>query len=169
MKTEAQLSWLIDAPPDKKPYRAMVVGWQNSSTAINHLVSTFNDEYLKSPEDKNSHHGMKEIAIKKLIVSSIVEMKCKVDEWAGKLNKDGEDTQAINQERKANRALLDKAEQLRDIRNIGFHYGDVMLSADEMIQIYQATDQWNLQELNDILGAIYKVGNLAKDIALKKT
>jgi hypothetical protein len=112
---------------------------------------------------------MKEIAIKKLIVSSMVELKCKVDEWVGKLNKNGEDTQAINQEKKASKALLGKAEQLRDIRDIGFHYGDVMLPADEMIQLYQAIDQWNLQELNDILGAIYKIGNLAKDIALKKT
>ena len=147
----------------------MVVGWQNSEAAINHLVSTFNAEYLKPHEDKSHHQGMTEIAIKKLIVSSMVELKCKVDEWVGKLNRDGEDTQTINQEIKTNRDLLDKVEQLRDIRNIGFHYGDVMLSADEMIKVYKDIEQCNLHELNDILDAIYKIGNSAKDIALRKT
>ena len=165
---ETQIEWIKSSPHERKKYRGMVVGWQNSILAINHLVSAFNEQYHKEDGEKPPHHGMKEIALKKLIASSIVELKCKVDEWVARLNKDGEDTTKVNVERKKYRDLLDRAEHLRGIRNISFHYGDVMLEADDLAQLYEDINKWDLQELNDILKAIYSVGNVAKEIALSK-
>ena len=106
--------------------------------------------------------------LKKLIASSIVELKCKVDEWVACLNKDGEDTTKVNETRKKHRELLDKADKLRSIRNIALHYGDVTTQADDLAQVYEDIDKLDLQELNDILKAIYSVGGAAKEIAQSK-
>ncbi len=164
----AQIDWIRKSPTDKKEYRRMVVGWQNSEAVLHTLIKSFNREYLKSKSEQKEHHGMKEIALKKLIISSMVELKVKVDSWVAKLNQDGEDTTVLNKARKANRPLLEKAEQLRDIRNIAFHFGDVMLGGNELVQLYEEIANWSLEELNNILVAICKIGNHAKDICVKK-
>lgn len=146
----------------------MVVGWQNSVATINQMVTAFNIEYHKQEEEKKAHHGMKMIAIKKMIASSLVELKCRVDDWVARLNKDGEDTTKINEKRKEFRPLLNRAEELRNIRNISFHYLDLTLQADDLAQVYEEIEKWDIQEMNEILKAICSVGEAAKEIAQSK-
>ncbi len=69
----------------------MVVGWQNSAFVLNVIVKTFNVEYLKEDveKDRDTHQLMREIAIKKLKISSLFELKPQLDKWYKRLDEAG--------------------------------------------------------------------------------
>src|SRR5437763_1240134 len=86
-----QLQWIRDAAEPEQTFRRMVIGWQSVLAALNATVLAFNSEYLRSDAAKeaNPHHGMKEIAIKKLVIGSLREIKPRLYEWYWELDKRG--------------------------------------------------------------------------------
>ncbi|OHE89649.1 MAG: hypothetical protein A3G75_10310 [Verrucomicrobia bacterium RIFCSPLOWO2_12_FULL_64_8] len=85
------LNWINEAPPSKRNYRKMVIAWQNSRTALNATVLAFNAEYLKpeSQKTRDPHHILREIAVKKLTIASLFELRPQLDRWYKALDKEG--------------------------------------------------------------------------------
>lgn len=158
-----QIEWIKEAKEPQKTYRAMIVGWQNATYVINAVVKRFNEEFFNEENKTNDpHYGMKEIAIKKLIVASLHELKPCLDQWCATLNCDGKLSEDLKKAKAHIRGELKKVEKFKDIRNTTFHYGDPVEDPDTLVQIYEDIDQLSLAELNGILKATINFGNKLK-------
>lgn len=170
MKTQSQIAWITGATGETRTYRTMVVGWQNSVAALNAQIAAYNRESLKSEKRKtvNPHHGMGEIAIKKQIIASLRELKCRLDDWATKLRGLRFDTTRIEGKKRELRSVLRQTEKLKDVRNTAFHYGDFLESPESLIKIYTEVESWDDEKLNAILDALHQLGDVMKLEVLSK-
>jgi hypothetical protein len=158
-----QLRWIDDATGNQKKYRSMIVGWQNSLSAINTLVSAFNDLYLAKGAKQNAHHIMKEIAVKKLIVAWLFEIKDTLYDWFAVLRKDGIVTPDLESRKRALKQVLKPVDQFKDIRNsVAFHVGDLRLPPNELIDMYLRIEALDLNSLNKILRSAENFGQALK-------
>jgi len=158
-----QIDWIKESNGSKKIFRAMVVGWQNATYAINSLVDQFNNQYLdEENRRKDSHYGMKEIAIKKQIVAALHQLKPCLDHWCTALIKDDKLSEELRNAKANIREELKKVEKFKDIRNMTFHFGDPLEDPDTLVGIYEDIDRLSLAELNEILKAVISFGNSLK-------
>ena len=165
---QQQIQWVDEATEPARSYRRMVVGWQNVLVSLNAPVLAFNAEYLKSVELKeaNPHHGMKEIAIKKLAIGSLREIKPRIYEWYRELEKRGVLTTATIQEKEKVKHVVKQVEKFDDVRNLAFHYGDPVEPTDSLLQLYREIEGWDIGTLNRILRDLVSLGELLKADAL---
>jgi hypothetical protein len=170
MKPHIQIDWIKTAAGDTKKYRAMVIGWQNSVSALNTQIAAYNREVLKTEahKNKNPHHGMGEIAIKKHIIASLRELKLRLDDWKNLLQKLGFDMTAIEAKRREFRYVLPQAEKLKEVRNTAFHYGDFLHTPDELIATYSEVEKWDDAKLNQIWRALEQLGDAMKREVLRR-
>ena len=147
----------------------MIVGWQNSLYAVNQLIETYNSITLRLEPETDPHEPMRVIAARRQVLASLLELKNKLDEWVGILNKAGCDCFAINAVRKAHRAALDQAEAWRQIRNLTFHYGDIIEPPDDLLCTYYRISRITDAGVNSVWQAMVEVGCAARDVALNHT
>lgn len=165
----AQIEWIQISSGDEKRYRAMIVGWQNSQYAINQLIQSYNALTLQAQPKPDQHEPMRIIAVRRQIVASLLELKNRLDEWVGHLNKAKLDCNSINGLRKSLREALDRAESWRSIRNLTFHYGDILEDPDDLLAIYHAISLITDAEVNSVWKAMTEVGMAARNVSLDNT
>ena len=149
----------------------MVVGWQNSAFVLNVIVKTFNVEYLKEDveKDRDTHQPMREIAIKKLKISSLFELKPQLDKWYKRLDEAGllnEDT--VKKKRQVGN-ILKQVYKYKKIRNCALHFGDMNDKTNDLIDIYEHIQTIDLALLNRILTEMIKLGYLLRNDACRNT
>jgi hypothetical protein len=165
------LDWVKEAPEPARTYRKMVIGWQNSVFALNAIVSAFNAEYLNVREQKehHTHQFMHEIAIKKLAISSMFELKPQLDTWYDRLELDGALDDKTKKKKLEVRHLLKQVRKYKGIRNATFHFGDVNEKTKDLLRIYDDIQSIDLSLLNRILVEMITLGNMLKDNASRRT
>jgi hypothetical protein len=129
---------------------------------------TFNSYYLKSQEakDADAHHGMKEIAIKKLIIGALREIKPRLYYWYRELETRGALSAATAEEKKRVKYVAAQVEQFDDVRNLAFHYGDPVEPTDSLLRLYQDVEQRDMEFLNRVLRDLVSLGERLKADAL---
>jgi hypothetical protein len=165
------IDWIKEADEPIRTYRKMVIGWQNSVTALNSTVVSFNAEYLKQEQEKHkgTNQLMREIAIKKLVIASLFELKPQLDKWYNTLDEVGLLSDQTKQTKKDVRHVIGQIAKYDGIRNAAFHYGDVNEKSDELIQLYEDIQKLDLSFLNRILTDLIKLGYQLRDDASKMT
>lgn len=165
-----QLEWIRDAAEPARTFRRMVVGWQAVLAALNATVLAFNSEYLKSEAAKeaNPHHGMKEIAIKKLAIGSLREIKPRLYEWYRELETRGVLSAASIEEKKRVKSVVAQVEKFDDVRDLTFHYGDPVEPTESLLQLYEDADRLDIAFLNRVLRDLVSLGEQLKADALAR-
>ncbi len=148
----------------QRPFRSFVIGWQNSRYAINRLVESYNALTLDNPKP-SAKEELNIAAVRRHILSSLLELKGKLDSKYGQLRRDGIDTSKIDAVRNARRADLDRAESWRDIRNLTFHFGDIIESDAQLVTTYKSIFAVTDAEVNVVWEAIVAVGETMKMLA----
>lgn len=162
------IEWIEDATAAQAPYRAFVVGWQNSISAINRQIKSYN--VLTIPKRTLSGRDEMDVAaVRRHIVSCLVELKVKLDDRYGLFRRDNLPTASIDLVRDARRRDLDSVERWRDIRNLTFHFADVMRPSDELIATYKSILEIKDEDVNSAWEAIVEVGQAMKLVALERT
>jgi hypothetical protein len=164
-----QIEWIESASGDARRHRAMIVGWQNSIYAINQLVEKYNSITLTPEPKSDRHEPMRVIAARRQVLASVLELKNRLDEWLGYFNKSRFDCSSINAVRKTYRSALDQAECWRTIRNLTFHYGDVIEPPEDLLNTYYAIAHITDEEVNSVWQAMIEVGQIVKNVALNYT
>jgi hypothetical protein len=164
------LDWLREADQHTRDYRKMVVGWQNSVIALNSAVRAFTNEYLKTQEekDRDTHHVMREIAIKKLVISALFELKPQIDKWYRRLEVDGLLSDRTREKKLEVKRVIAQVAKFEDIRNAAFHFGDVNEDTSQLLQLYEDIQKIDLAFLNHLLEDLMTVGFMLRDDAAKK-
>ncbi|MBI3850981.1 MAG: hypothetical protein HY298_11995 [Verrucomicrobia bacterium] len=165
------LDWIKDASEPARTFRKMVIGWQNSVIALNATVRAFNSEFLKVEEekDRDTHQLMREIAVKKLVISSLFELKPQLDAWYRRLEADGLLSDATKDKKKEVRHLLGQVQKFEGIRNAAFHFGDVNEETEELLRIYDEIHAIDLALLNRILEEMIRLGYMLREHASTKS
>lgn len=162
------VEWIERATEPQAPYRAFVVGWQNSISAVSRQIKSYNALTIpKRPLE--GHDEMDVAAVRRHIVSCLVELKATLDDRYGVFRKDGLPTTSIDHVRNARRRDLDSVERWRDIRNLTFHFADVMRPRDELVTTYQSILEIKDEEVNCAWEAIVDVGQAMKLVASERT
>jgi hypothetical protein len=91
-----------------------------------------------------------------------------LNEWIGYFNKAGVDCTSINSARKLVRLALDRADSWRTIRNLTFHYGDIVEPPDRLLVTYDAISQISDAEINSVWQAMIEVGQAARNVTLNR-
>jgi len=164
-----QIEWIESASGDSKRHRAMIVGWQNSLYAISQLIQTYNSITLKPEPNPDPHEPMRVIAARRQVLASLLELKDRLDEWVGYFNRARFDCSSINAVRRACRSALDQAQSWRNIRNLTFHYRDIIEPPDDLVATYRAISSISDAEVNSVWQAMIEVGQAAKNVALNHT
>jgi hypothetical protein len=166
--THPQIRWINEASEPSKTYRKMVVGWQSVLASLNATVLAFNSEYLKSEaaKDANPHHGMKEIAIKKMVIGALREIKPRLYEWYRELETRGVLSAATVEEKKRVKHVAAQVEKFDEVRNLAFHYGDPVEPTDSLLQLYQDIESRDIDFLNRVLRNLISLGECLKTDAL---
>ncbi len=169
IENNSQVNWIIRSKSAKiKKYRTMVVGWQNVTYTINALIEKFNQEFFKKMNHKSDHYQMHEIAIKKLIIASLFELRTCINNWYRALQAENLLTEKIKKDKVSNRQIINRINKYRDIRNsISFHFGDPNLNPRKLIELYKKVDEFSFNELNLIWKSSLKLGESLKKIILK--
>lgn len=165
--SNVEIKWIEDGNPAQRPFRAYVIGWQNSRYAINRLVQSYNDLVIPTGT-RDGHQEMQIGAVRRQILASLLELKEKLDQRNGQLRKAGIDTASIEAIRKAHRSRLDKADSWRGIRNLTFHFGDVIEPDSDLVATYKSVLRISDAEVNDVWTAIVAVGEEMRKIALDR-
>jgi len=167
----SQITWIDEADDPQRTFRRMVVGWQNILITMNATVLAFNAEYLKPPDEKNAnpHHGMKEIAIKKLVIGALREIKPQLDDWYRSMDELGALTDKTKDEKKRVRAVARQVDKFVRIRNNAFHFGDPNEDTDWLIQLYKEIENADINLLNQVLRDFVSLGECLKADALAKS
>ena len=165
------LDWIKEASEPARSYRKMVIGWQNSAIVLNSTVLLFNSEFLKKEEERehDTHQLMREIAVKKLVISALFELKPQLDAWYRRLSDDGLLTEKTIEKKKEVRHLLDQVKKFEGIRNSAFHFGDVNEETEALLSIYDEIYGIDLALLNQILKEMMSLGYMLRDHASVKT
>ena len=166
--SNVEVQWIEDGTPAQKPFRAFVIGWQNSRYAINRQIESYNALTLPAKK-RTDHEEMQVAAVRRHIVSSMVELREKLDQKYGHFRRDGIPTASIDAMRKERRADLDRAETWRDIRNLTFHFGDVVATDTDLVVTYKSILQITDTEVNSVWLALVAVGEAMKQLALERT
>lgn len=165
--SHSQIEWIEQAADPQKTFRRMVVGWQNVVVSLNATVLAFNSEYFKrDAEDASPHQGMKEIAIKKLVLGSLRELKPRLDDWYRELDAMGAVSPESKSKKTQVRKVIVQVEKFDSIRNLAFHYGDPIEPTDSLIQLYKEIDRWDINLLNRVLRDLVALGECLKADAL---
>jgi hypothetical protein len=151
----SQLEWLKAASSDIKAYRAMVVGSQTVLATMTETVLRFNHHHFAHADD--AHHEMKVVAAKQIVIASLRELRLMIDRWNNKLRDLGALSQATVDLRRKHRQILDRIDKFRDVRNCAFHFGDPLEVADDLIALYEYVQGFDLDDLNEMLRALYDV------------
>lgn len=162
----AEIRWIRDGTASQQYFRAAVVGWQNSSYAVSLQIQAYNALTLNPPANPDAAHPMRVLAARRQILSSMLEFKGKLDQCIGKFRQRGIDCSAINEVRRSSRARLDRAESWRNIRNLTFHYGDIIELPAQLISTYQEIEAISDAEVNEVWHAMLDVGQQIRLIAL---
>lgn len=156
-----QLEWLKGAAPQQKAFVRMVVGWQRAVVGLNATVELFNAEFFR-----RSDNPMKLISAKLMVVAALQEIRDLLNKWQGelrKLNAANPDTDRLRGEK---RAVLERIDQFRDVRNLVYHFADPIASEiadpDELAALYEAIDAHDLSDLNEMLRALIDIGERMK-------
>lgn len=159
------LDWIVQIDEPKRQYRAQTIGWQNTYFILTSLIDSYNNLTMRAPTKSNDHHEMDVLALRRLILASLVEVKNRLEDRIGVLNREGKDCTAVNQKKKEYRALLDQVEKWRDIRNLTFHFLDIGEPYQDMIAVYKSIEPITNDEVNRVWGAIYAVGEEMQKVA----
>jgi hypothetical protein len=114
------------------------------------------------------HAPMRIIAARRQVLASLLELKERLNEWIGYFNKAGVDCTSINSARKLVRLALDRADSWRTIRNLTFHYGDIVEPPDRLLVTYDAISQISDAEINSVWQAMIEVGQAARNVTLNR-
>jgi len=146
----------------------MVIGWQNVLYSVNSTVLSFNREYLESQrtEGGNAHYGMKEIAIKKLVIASLREIEPQLERWYQQLSKRRVLSPDTLEEKKRTRHVVKQVKKFKGVRNLAFHYGDPNEETANLIKLYKQIDVTDINLLNRILRDLVSLGEKLKEDAL---
>jgi hypothetical protein len=112
---------------------------------------------------------MRGIAARCQVLASVLELKNRLDEWVGYFNTSGFDCSSINAVRKTYRSALEQAECWRTIRNLTFHYGDVIERPEDLLNTYYAIAHITDEEVNSVWQAMIELGQIVKNVALNYT
>jgi hypothetical protein len=160
-----QVEWLRAADSKEKPFVRMVVGWQRVVVGLNATVELFNAEFFR-----RSDHPMKLISAKLTVVAALQEIRDLLNKWQGELRKHNvanHDTDRLRGER---RAILDRIDGFREVRNLVYHFADPIASEisnpDELVNLYEAIDAHDLNELNEMLRSLIEIGERMKADAM---
>ena len=159
-----QILWIESAGDAQKRFRGIVVGWQNSVYTLGQLISSYNELTL-NPRDPPVE-PMKVLAARRQILSSLLELKTKLDECIGLLNRDGIDCRSVNSLRRINREKLERADSWRAIRNLTFHYGDITEAPNGLVETYHSVGAITDRDVNEVWMAIADLGRGLRDLAL---
>lgn len=160
----SQIEWIEQASEPQKTYRRMVVGWQSVLATLNATVLAFNSEYFK--RESGPHQGMKEIAIKKLVLGSLREIKPRLDDWYREMDQLGAVSSDTAAEKTRVRNVVARVEKFDDVRNLAFHYGDPIEPTDSLLLLYKEIETWDIEFLNRILRDLVSLGEKLKADAL---
>jgi len=160
----ADIQWIEDGSPKQRPFRAYIIGWQNSRYAINRLIESYNALTVGAAKP-NAKEELNIAAVRRHILSSLLELKGKLDSKYGHLRRDQINTSSINAVRGARRADLEHAEKWRDIRNLTFHFGDVIETDAQLVATYKSIFAVTDAEVNAVWNAIDAVGEAMKTLA----
>jgi hypothetical protein len=166
--SNVEIQWVEDGTPAQKPFRAFVIGWQNSRYAINRQIESYNALTLPAKK-RTEHEEMQVAAVRRHIVSSMVELREKLDQKYGHFRRDGIPTAPIDGVRNGHRADLDRAESWRAVRNLTFHFGDIVATDIDLVATYNSILQITDAEVNSVWVAIVTVGEAMKQLALERT
>lgn len=163
----ADIQWVEEGDPMKRPFRSFVIGWQNSLYAINRLVRNYNELTLGNAKP-NAKEELNIAAVRRHILSSLLELKGKLDSKYGHFRRDKIDTTPIDVVRNARRGDLDRAENWRGIRNLTFHFGDVIEDDAQLVATYKSIFAVTDAEVNAVWEAIVEVGEAMKKRSLDR-
>lgn len=163
----ADIQWVEQGNSDQRPFRSFVIGWQNSRFAINRLIESYNALTLGNAKP-NAKEELNIAAVRRHILSSLLELKGKLDSKYGHFRRDGINTAAIDAVRDARRAELDRAESWRGIRNLTFHFGDVLEGDAQLVATYTSIFAVTDAQVNVVWEAIVAVGEAMKLLALDR-
>jgi hypothetical protein len=165
----SQIEWIKDSSGETQRCRALVVGWQNSLYSINQLIQSYNQLTIQGEQPQSDPHApMRIIAARRQVLASLLELKERLNEWIGYFNKAGVDCTSINSARKLVRLALDRADSWRTIRNLTFHYGDIVEPPDRLLVTYDAISQISDAEINSVWQAMIEVGQAARNVTLNR-
>jgi hypothetical protein len=165
--TNADIQWVEDGDPDERPFRSFVIGWQNSRFAINLFIQSYNELTLRNTKP-NAKEELNIAAVRRHILSSLLELKGKLDSKFGQFRREKIDTASIEAIRKARRGDLERAEGWRDIRNLTFHFGDVVEDDAQLVATYKSVFAVTDAEVNTVWEAIVEVGEAMKMLSLER-
>lgn len=165
--SNTEIQWIEAGTAEQKPFRAFVIGWQNSCYAITRQIESYNALTIPKRE-LTGHQEMQIGAVRRHILSCIVELIEKLDQKYGHFRRDGIPTAAIDRVRDAQRAELDKAQAWRGIRNLTFHFGDIIETPADLVSTYKDVLQIPDDAINSVWMAIVAVGEEMKQLALQR-
>jgi hypothetical protein len=142
--------------------------WQNSLYAVNQLVSSYNSIALAPVLNADIHQPMRVVAARRQILASLLEFKNRLDEWCGQLTKARCDCTSLHAIRKNHRRTLEQAESWRSIRNLTFHYNDVVEPPDDLLKAYKEIAAITDAEVNSVWKCMVEVGEAARDVAMSR-
>lgn len=161
----SQLQWIKEATGDVKVLRAMVVGWQTVLQTLESTVMRFNSQYFGKTDDPNRE--MKVIAAKQTVIATLRELRLRLDKWRDRLKTKGFLSQETMDLFKQIRPTLDRIHEFRDVRNCAFHFGDPLEPPDDLVDMYEYVQGFDLDDLNEMLRALTQYGmQMREDAAL---
>lgn len=156
-----QLEWLKGAEPKEKVFVRMVVGWQRAVVGLNATVELFNAEFFR-----RSDNPMKLISAKLMVVAALQEIRDLLNKWQGELRKHNAANPETDRLRGEKRAILERIDKFRDVRNLVYHFADPIASEiadpDELAALYVAIDAHDLSGLNEMLRSLIDIGERMK-------
>lgn len=162
-----QVDWIKTASEAQRPFRAGVVGWQNSVYVVCQLIENHKAVTQENPSKIDPHHPMKCLVSRRLVIASLQELATKVHVWCATLHKSKIDCSTLDAVCAVHNATLERAKrQWEPIRQLAFHFNDLSLPSDDLIKVYGAVDLVSDNEIDNVWNAIWSIGNKARDISL---
>jgi hypothetical protein len=160
-----QIEWLSAGSEAEKDFRCMVVGWQTVVQTLNATVLRFNSEFFEMSADP--HQEMKLIAAKAMVVASLREIKLMLEKWQNRLYHRSALSEATKTLKKSLNPTLLTIDELKEVRNLAFHFGDPIQEPDVLLGLYEEIDAYDIEELNKMLRALIDLGFRMRQDALE--
>ena len=156
-----QIEWLKGAGPKEKPFVRMVIGWQRAVVGLNASVELFNAEFFR-----HSDNPMKLVSAKLMVVAALQEVRDMLNKWQGELRKLGAANLDTDRFRGEKRAVLERIDGFREVRNLVYHFADPITSQiadpDDLAALYEDIDAQDLNGLNEMLRTLIEIGERMK-------
>lgn len=159
----AAIEWIEDASEPQKTLRKMVVAWETVRYLLSKTVLSFNEEYF----EKEKPNDMEKIAMKRMVIAALFEIKPKIDGWYKDLDDRGLLSKRSAELKIEKRKIIDQARkfEFENIRNLTFHYGDPTEDTESLLDLYKKIDAISIGHLNLILRSLSDIGeSLWKDV-----